>query len=250
MKHGNHWFWNREAPPLAHLAGHARRHAEALGFAPGRHGGGPTPPPPGWNPFGPGNPFFGGPGGPFGGGKHRRGGWWGGFGRGPRARRGDVRAAALVLLAEQARNGYQIIQEIAERSNGLWRPSSGAVYPALQQLEDEGLVQVQTQEGSRLFQLTDAGRAYVESHKDELAAPWDAVTAGVDDSAIGLHQLLGQVAMAVMQVSQAATPAQLAQAKQVLTSARRSLYQILAQDDAQDDGADEEGSVSPQAPMA
>src|SRR6516162_1729546 len=76
---------------------------------------------------GPGAPL-GGPGGPkFG-------------GRGPRVRRGDVRAAILDLLGEgQPWNGYQIIQEIAERTQGVWRPSAGSVYPALQQLEDEGL---------------------------------------------------------------------------------------------------------------
>ena len=60
--------------------------------------------------------------------------------RGPRVKRGDVRAAALALLAEEPPNGYQIIQEISERSGGVWRPSPGSVYPALQQLEDEGLI--------------------------------------------------------------------------------------------------------------
>ena len=61
-------------------------------------------------------------------------------GAGPKARRGDVRAAILAVLAEQPMNGYQIIQEIAERSGGAWKPSPGSIYPTLQQLEDEGLV--------------------------------------------------------------------------------------------------------------
>ena len=76
-------------------------------------------------------------------GRHRGGprGGFPGFGppRGPRARRGDVRAALLLLLAEEPRNGYQLMQEIEQRSDGLWRPSPGSVYPSLQQLEDEGL---------------------------------------------------------------------------------------------------------------
>jgi DNA-binding PadR family transcriptional regulator len=138
-----------------------------------------------------------------------------------------------VLLAEQPRNGYQIIQEIAERSGGFWKPSSGSVYPALQLLEDEGLVEVDTQEGRRTFRLTAAGRAYVEEHRAELGAPWDAMKAEVDDSSVELHTLLGQVAMAVVQVYQAASPAQLQQARQVLIDARRSLYQILAEDEAE-----------------
>ncbi|GLY87145.1 PadR family transcriptional regulator [Actinoallomurus iriomotensis] len=69
----------------------------------------------------------------------------------PKVRKGDVRAAALALLAEGPRNGYQIIQEIAERSHGLWRPSPGSVYPALQQLEDEGLVRAKEESGRRTY---------------------------------------------------------------------------------------------------
>ena len=81
----------------------------------------------GWGMFAPQPPF--GP--PWGGGA----GW-----RAPKARRGDVRAAILGVLAEHSMNGYQLIQEIAERSGGVWKPSPGSIYPTLQQLEDEGLV--------------------------------------------------------------------------------------------------------------
>src|SRR4051812_21973143 len=56
------------------------------------------------------------------------------FRPGGRARRGDVRAAALLLLAEKPRNGYAIMQAIEERTDGVWRPSPGSVYPALSQL--------------------------------------------------------------------------------------------------------------------
>src|ERR1022692_4538927 len=112
-------------------------------------------------PGGPGGPFeFGMRGGPFG--PPRFGG------RGPRVRRGDVRAAILDLLAEgQPWNGYQIIQEIGERTQGVWRPSAGSVYPALQQLEDEGLITPAAGEDrKRNYTLTDEGRAYVEAHAD------------------------------------------------------------------------------------
>ena len=100
------------------------------------------------------------------GGPHRRGPCFGpgfgpGFGRGQRARRGDVRAALLALLAEEPRNGYQLMQEIERRTEGVWRPSPGSVYPALQQLEDEGLVRAQEGGGRKLFELTDDGREYV-----------------------------------------------------------------------------------------
>jgi len=154
--------------------------------------------------------------------------------RGPRARRGDVRAAALALLAEQPMNGYQIIQEIGERSGGVWRPSPGSVYPALQQLEDEGLIRADAGDGGRrAFQLTDEGREYAASHTDELRAPWDVVAGSAGGAAIEMRKLVGQVAMAAFQVLSAGTDAQAGQARQVLTDARKALYRILAADEDQ-----------------
>ena len=97
---------------------------------------------------------------------------WTGGGRGPKARRGDVRAAILAVLAEQPMNGYQIIQEVAERSGGVWKPSPGSIYPTLQQLEDEGLVRAESDGGRRAYALTEEGRTYVAEHPDEVAAPW------------------------------------------------------------------------------
>jgi len=171
-------------------------------------------------------------GGPFGFGGPRGGPFGPGFARGPRARRGDVRAAALSLLAEGPRNGYQIIQEISERTDGVWRPSPGSVYPALQQLEDEGLIRPETGEGGRkAFGLTGEGRAYTEAHAGELQAAWDAVTGSVDDTEVELRSVFHEVAMAAMQVGRAGSAAQLAQAARVLTDTRRALYRILAADE-------------------
>src|SRR3954470_18345027 len=109
----------------------------------GMHGGG-------------GGPWRGGPRGPWGG----WGGWgaWGppfGPGGGPRARRGNVRAAILALLVERPMHGYEMIQELEARTNGMWRPSAGSIYPTLQLLEDEGLVTSTESEGRRRFTLTD-----------------------------------------------------------------------------------------------
>src|SRR5215510_8731282 len=133
----------------------------------------------------PGRPGF--PGGP-----HFTAGWWMGeprMGRGPRAKRGDVRAAALALLAEGPMNGYQIIQEIGARSGGLWRPSPGSVYPALQQLEDEGLIRAESGDGGRrAYQLTDEGESYASAHPDELRAPWEVVP-GYAGGAVEMRKL-------------------------------------------------------------
>jgi DNA-binding PadR family transcriptional regulator len=257
------WFWEQdgdtwEAALRRGLSRGERRHdsrrdprRDPRDFGPGAPGEPPPPPPPGWGPFGGGpggNPFGGNPfgGNPFGGNpfwfgggsrgrRGRRGFNWGPGGRGPRVRKGDVRAAVLVLLSEQPRNGYQIIQEIEQRSGGMWKPSSGSVYPALQQLEDEGLVEVDTQEGRRSFRLTETGKTYVEEHKAELGVPWEGMAVEPDDSSANVFRLLGQVAMAVVQVTQVGATPQVDRARQVLIEARKSLYQILAEDEAEDE---------------
>jgi DNA-binding PadR family transcriptional regulator len=184
-------------------------------------------------------------------GRHGAFGGWGGFGRpggpgwgrrGPRARRGDVRAAILVLLAEEPRNGYQLIQEIERRSGGVWRPSPGAVYPALQQLEDEGLVRAQEVEDRRTFRLTAEGEGYVDEHRERLAAPWEAVSGAMGEGVLELRDLAGQVAAAVMQVAHAGSPAQLEEAKRILADTRRALYRVLAEGEPEERG--DEGAAS------
>lgn len=154
-----------------------------------------------------------------------------GWSRGRKAKRGDVRAAILALLSEEPRNGYQIIQEIAERSQGGWKPSPGAVYPALQQLTDEGLVRAEENDGRRTFHLTEAGRAYVAEHPDEVRAPWEEMTPQVDESAWEIMDLGRQTAAALFQVLQTGSDAQIRQARQTLVETRRKLYQILADGD-------------------
>ena len=162
------------------------------------------------------------------------------FHRSRRVKRGDVRAAALALLAEEPRNGYQIIQGIAERSGGVWQPSPGSVYPALQQLEDEGLIQAETPEGGRRrYALTADGREYVDTHADEVRAPWDDVAGSVGSDAIELRHLIGQLAMAAVQVVQVGNQDQVAQARKILTDGRRKLYAILA---AEEGSAEEESA--------
>lgn len=171
--------------------------------------------------FGPGGGFgpffFGGP---------------GRFPRGPRARRGDVRAAALLLLAEDPRNGYQIMQEIEKRSDGVWRPSPGSVYPALAQLEDEGLIRAEEVGDRRTYVLTDAGRTYVDERREELDAPWELMTDAVDGDVASLFREMRRVGMAAGQIGHLGNEQEIAKARVVLAEARRALYALLAEDDA------------------
>lgn len=150
-----------------------------------------------------------------------------------RAGRGDIRAAILALLAEQPMHGYQIIQVISERSGGNWTPSPGSVYPTLQQLEDEGLIEpAEAETGRRVFALTEAGQAASTAAAAEgTAAPWQEAVDEVDAELTELRDLVHQVLAATRQVAQAGTAAQVKAAQDVLRTARKGIYRLLAEDE-------------------
>jgi len=180
--------------------------------------------------------FLGKPGG-FPGGPGGFGGPWGwpgppGKSPGPKAGRGDVRAAILALLREGPRNGYQIMSEIEERSGGAWRPSPGAVYPALQQLADEGLIEAEESAGRRAFSLTDEGRRYLEENPDMARAAWESMAQDEPDEVPGLFVQAARLGGTIVQVAHAGTPEQVHAAEELLEQTRRKMYQILAEDDA------------------
>jgi DNA-binding PadR family transcriptional regulator len=201
--------WGPWLTRLATMAGGGRGrgshldHLERLAALRGMRGG----------PFGGGPPF----GGPFGGGRGRR-------------RRGDVRLALLMLLAEEPRNGYQLMQTIEDRSGGRWRPSPGSVYPTLAQLEDEGLIRGIERDGTKLFELTDQGRERLEESTVD-PPPWaeeDEGTASPSLSQIGSQMF--QIGKAALQVAQEGDERQVEKASEILAETRRKLYGILAED--------------------
>ncbi|WP_292651734.1 PadR family transcriptional regulator [Nocardioides sp.] len=184
---------------------------------------------------------------------------------GPRVRRGDVRSAIIYVMAEAAEqaqviNGYQVIQQIAERSSGEWRPSPGSVYPTIQQLEDEGLVESDDEHGRRAIRLTATGKTYAAEHRDELAAVWKPFDKAVDNAreqsrsgrgGQGMGDLAGfgilggelaQVLPAVWQLATSGTDPQRQAAADILADTRRKLYGLLAAGD--DEAVPGEGKVT------
>ncbi|MFC7527080.1 PadR family transcriptional regulator [Actinoplanes sp. GCM10030250] len=183
-------------------AGEARR--RGFGFPPGF-------------PFGPGGPG----GGPFGPPEFGRG-----QRRGGRGSRQNVRPAILALLLERPMHGYEMIQELDARTNGIWRPSPGSVYPTLQLLEDEGLIEATAEGGRKSYQLTADGRPEAEAAAEN--PPWsqfgaDAMSQVQDfrDAAVGIMGALKQVGFS-------GTPEQRQKALEVLNETKRKLYAILA----------------------
>ncbi|GIF10422.1 PadR family transcriptional regulator [Actinoplanes teichomyceticus] len=179
--------------------------------------------------FPPGFPF-GGPG--FGSGGFGPGGFgpgeFGGRGGGRRGGRGrlNVRPAVLALLLERPMHGYEMIQELDARTNGIWRPSPGSIYPTLQLLEDEGLIEATAEGGRKSYRLTADGRPEAEAAAQN--PPWSRF--GDDtlnqvqefrDAAVGIFSALKQVGFT-------GTPEQREKALEVLNDTKRKLYAILA----------------------
>src|ERR1700710_610402 len=186
---------------------HSHRHPRH----PGRHGG---------EGFARGRGFDFGPG--FGPGPRRGRG-------GPRARRGDVRAAVLALLADRPMHGYEMIKEIEERSEGAWTPSAGSIYPMLQLLEEEVLIQGEESVGKRRFTLTATGTAEQEAKAGE-EAPWDSVRSGAAPEQVHLGDSLRKLNHAIGQVFHAADEGQQKRVRELLDESRRKIYAILAEE--------------------
>jgi len=147
------------------------------------------------------------------------------FSTGSRARRGEIQPAVLALLSEQAMHGYQIIQELSERTGGAWNPSPGSIYPTLQLLEDQGLVVSEKDGGRRVFSLTEAGRAQAEALPAE--APWAEMAAESDPSR-RLRETFHGLMAATSQIARAGTAEQIDATADILSEARKRIYQMLA----------------------
>jgi DNA-binding PadR family transcriptional regulator len=173
--------------------------------------------PPGFPFGGQGGPGFGGPG-------------WGHEGRGGRrggrGSRPNVRPAVLALLLERPMHGYEMIQELESRTGGIWRPSPGSVYPTLQLLEDEGLIETQATSGRKSYQLTDAGRPEAETAAQN--PPWAQFTDDTMSQVQDFRDAAVGIMSALKQVGFNGTPEQREKALVVLNETKRKLYAILA----------------------
>ena len=154
-----------------------------------------------------------------------------GFGQmpGSRARRGDMQAAILGLLAEQPMHGYQVIQELANRSGGVWTPGPGSVYPTLQAMEEQGLVSGEQDGSRRTFSLTDAGRAALAApgHERE-PMPWEQI-AESSGPRLALRQSVGALFAASSQIERTGTSDQIEKAVALIDQSRKALYLLLAE---------------------
>jgi DNA-binding PadR family transcriptional regulator len=124
-------------------------------------------------------------------------------------------------------HGYEMIQELEERTAGRWRPSAGSIYPTLQLLEDEGLVKGDEVDGKRVFSLTKPGAEAAQAIADR-KRPWET-----GDEGSPYHELRAEamrLRAALQQIGQAGDEEQVARAVRMLAETRRNLYSILAEE--------------------
>jgi DNA-binding PadR family transcriptional regulator len=70
-------------------------------------------------------------------------------------RRGLLRPWTLSMLNKGPKNGADIINEVGKASFGWWRPSPGSVYPMLEDMCQDGLIQ-KRDDGK--YEITERGR--------------------------------------------------------------------------------------------
>ena len=197
---------NRSTEDYGRCGGHGHGGEARFKFGEGRGRGGP------------------GPRGHGGHGPHGHGPW-------SRARRGNVRAAILSVLAEEPMHGYQIMQQLEERSGGMWRPSPGSVYPTLQLLEDQGFIKGEEVEGRRVFALTEAGKTEAEASKERHGAPWESSEHGDQGPRFRLRKAVFQIGAAVKQIGTTGSSEQVDATLEILAEARKRIYSLLAEGD-------------------
>jgi DNA-binding PadR family transcriptional regulator len=197
---------NRSTEDYGRCGGHGHGGEARFKFGEGRGRGGP------------------GPRGHGGHGPHGHGPW-------SRARRGNVRAAILSVLAEEPMHGYQIMQQLEERSGGMWRPSPGSVYPTLQLLEDQGFIKGEEVEGRRVFALTEAGKTEAEASKERHGAPWESSEHGDQGPRFKLRKAVFQIGAAVKQIGTTGSSEQVDATLKILAETRKRIYALLAEGD-------------------
>ena len=164
----------------------------------------------------------------------------GGRGR-PGVRRGEVRTLILGALAERPMHGYEVIQALEAKSRGMWRPSAGSIYPTLQQLSDEGLITGEDVDGRRTYSLTDEGRKVVAENP---APTWDDANADAAQ-APDIRRLAMELAGAVIQVQRVGSSRARREATTILTDARKQMYRLLSEDEADDEAEDDAVADAP-----
>ncbi len=103
--------------------------------------------------------------------------------------KGTTPLLVLTVLGDGEMYGYEIAQQIRERSGGAFAPSEGSLYPALHRLEADGALSGTWRASDRgprrrYYRLTSKGTGMLAENRDRFSAFVEGVrgvTAGVTD---------------------------------------------------------------------
>jgi len=95
-------------------------------------------------------------------------------------RRGELKEAVVLVLDSLGEaHGYAIMAELKDRVGGGWKPSPGAIYPALLALLETGHVRAADREGTRIYTLTREGRRVAATQRS--SSRWASLTARAEE---------------------------------------------------------------------
>ena len=77
-------------------------------------------------------------------------------------RRGFVQIAILHLLKEESMHGYRIMKELEDRAGGFYSASAGTVYPALQELLEREMIDLESTSDKKTYFIKENGLARLE----------------------------------------------------------------------------------------
>ena len=87
--------------------------------------------------------------------------------------RGILSIYILYSIKKKSKSGYDLINEIKDKTEGSWIPSKGTIYPLLKNLEREELIKINKIEerGKNIFQITNEGKIVLKNlkkHKNQM----------------------------------------------------------------------------------
>jgi len=141
--------------------------------------------------------------------------------------KGGFRALVLEVLSEQPMHGYEVIKVLEGRFQGFYRPSAGAIYPALRSLQREGLVAVRGSERRKTYRVTAKGKAYVRNRREERHRRFASFQAAVGPERAALLRELRETGRLLMPNLRTITPGQAVEMRKAVAEMRGRIATIL-----------------------
>ena len=143
--------------------------------------------------------------------------------------RGDFKGLLLSILQEKPMHGYEIMKALEERSQGLYKPSPGSIYPALRSLLAKGYVTVAGDRRRRTYRITRRGREYLRGLRGEFKARFEAFQKALGPERASMFREFRRTGRLLATNIRNVTPEQANELKIVMAEMRERILKILAE---------------------